>query len=68
MTHKEINDPRLRKLFATELFALRRAMRGIEPMNSEYVFGIRVGIDTILRRMCDKKYMELFNDNHPAGI
>lgn len=49
MTHPEIKSPTLRKLFAVELLTLRQVFKG--EMQSEYVLGIRLGIETALRRV-----------------
>jgi hypothetical protein len=50
--HPEITDPVLRQIFAKELWVLRSAMHktGIS-MQSEWVYGIRLGFETALRRV-----------------
>jgi hypothetical protein len=51
-THPEISDPILRKLFANELITLRRSMKQAKAdMKSEWVCGIRLGLDTFARRV-----------------
>ncbi len=51
-THPEIIDPTLRLMFANELLTLRRSMRQARvEWKSEWVCGIRLGIETALRRV-----------------
>jgi hypothetical protein len=51
-THPEIVDPKLRSLFAQELLILRRSMRKANTdMRSEWVCGIRLGLETFARRV-----------------
>lgn len=53
-THPELTDPHLRTIFANELIVLRRSMRQIdEPMKSEWIAGIRMGLETAFRRVQD---------------
>jgi len=51
-THPEIIDPVLRKIFANELLTLRRSTKKVNAdMRSEWVCGIRLGLDTFARRV-----------------
>lgn len=51
-THRDIISADVRRILALDLMALRRAMRktGI-PMQEAWANGIRVGLDTMARRM-----------------
>lgn len=51
-THPEITDPTLRVMFANELWTLRRSVKMAKvDIRSEWVCGIRLGIETALRRV-----------------
>jgi hypothetical protein len=55
MTHKEIRSPHLRAVLANELLVLRSSVwrmrrMGLE-MDSDFVYGIRTGLDTFARRL-----------------
>ena len=51
-THPEITDPALRVLFANELLILRRSMKKTNTdIKSEWVCGIRLGLETFARRI-----------------
>jgi hypothetical protein len=51
-THADIKNADVRRLLATDLMALRSAMRRVDcRMDTDWVQGIRVGLDTMARRM-----------------
>lgn len=51
-THRDIVKQDIRNKLALELWVLRRSMRRCgQPMNSDWVQGIRLGLDTFARRM-----------------
>ena len=51
-THPEIIDPELRKILANELMVLRRSMKRAQvDFGCEWVCGIRLGFETMLRRV-----------------
>ena len=53
-THGSIKSAEVRLILARDLFALRRNMHKCkEPMESDWVQGIRLGLDTMARRMDD---------------
>jgi hypothetical protein len=53
-THTELNDAKLRLILANELLVLRAAMRrGGQSMDSDFVYGVRTGLDTAFRRVED---------------
>jgi len=53
-SHYELRDPHLRSLLANELWVLRRRLREIgASMTSESVKGIRMGLETMARRVQD---------------
>lgn len=53
-THGSIKSFEVRLLLARDIFALRRQMRRCgESMKSDWVQGIRLGLDTMARRMED---------------
>lgn len=56
MTHPEITNPKYRKLLANEILILRHNFPG--EMKSDFVTGILVGLETILRRLSNAEYME----------
>ena len=52
--HPELVDPQLRSVLANELLILRRRMREAKAgMNSDLVYGIRTGLETMARRVQD---------------
>jgi ribosome biogenesis protein Nip4 len=53
-THTELTNPTLRLILANELLVLRAAMRvGGQSMDSDFVYGVRTGLDTFARRLED---------------
>ncbi len=51
-THADIKNADVRRLLATDLVALRSAMRRVNiGMDTDWAQGIRVGLDTAFRRM-----------------
>lgn len=55
-THPEVTDKFIRQMLARELWILRRAMRRSgESLKSDWVMGIRLGLDTFARRVTQEK-------------
>jgi hypothetical protein len=53
-THASITDPGIRYILARDLWVLRISMRKCnQPMKSDWVWGIRMGLETMARRMED---------------
>jgi hypothetical protein len=53
-THASITDTDIRCLLARDLWVLRISMRKCgQPMKSDWVCGIRMGLETMARRMND---------------
>lgn len=51
-THLDITDPAARYILARDLWVLRISMRRCgQPMDSDWVWGIRQGLETFARRM-----------------
>lgn len=51
-SHPEITDPKLRSMLANELLVLRRSMKKANTdLQSEWVCGIRLGMETFARRI-----------------
>lgn len=51
-THGDILNSDVRRILALDLWKLRQAMRRSKlDMQSDWVMGIRVGLDTMARRM-----------------
>jgi hypothetical protein len=67
MSHPDIADPVLRKVMANELLHFRMVFP--VGQRDEYLDGVRFGIETILRRLCDEKYMqEVRRDQEPSAV
>jgi hypothetical protein len=67
-THSDIKSVYLRSVLANELLVLRGAMRQLhDGMNSDFVYGVRTGLDTFARRLQDiedRGLREVYKQNY----